>query len=898
MTYRINKTDGSLLTEIIDSGIDTTATDLTLIGKNVTGYGEFINENFVKILENFASTSAPNNPIVGQIWFDLSENRLKVYDGRGFKIGSGPIVQGTAPLNPIQGDLWIDSKENQLYFYDGIDRQLAGPIYKDSQGLSGFEISTINDISGNQRVITKLWSAATLLGIFSHHAEFTPGVSIGGFSGTIKPGFNPANVDNFKLHTTAIRAESLVDSQGNLKTAENFMVTNGDNSTTGSIRIINPTPLRLGISQETEIAVSAGSFQIRSNQEGQDIRLITRSGGFWNDALTIKASNNRVGIFNPSPSEMLHIGTVSAPGNVIIEGNLTVNGSTVSINTENLSIEDKLIELAKTTSPSDTFANGGGISLKGTTDKTLTWTSANNGSWNSSEHFNLALGKSYRINNTDVLYENSLGTAVTSAPGLVSLGVLTSLQVDDIVINNNVISSTSGNNIVMTPNAGEVIVNGRISGLTNPINPQDAATRKFVEDRLIPPWKRIDSNYVANANERLIVDTSLNQVTVTLPSNKNLGDTLRFIDDKNTFDTNSLIILRSRVFNSFTGISSDSDPATYQDLETIFESGSGPLIRSGLRVTIQVTEIEAPYTTNNTAISVTSPGVNYQTGDLIRVLGSSIGGVDGIHDITFVLQMESIFGNQEDFEVVYPESAFGLVYVGGSQGWKYSEIFQVPPEIFVDVNGNLRGNVVSQNTGIPVLDTTDVNAVFTGTVNGNLVGSVNGSVTGNLTGTILTASQPNITSLGTLTSLTVSGNINGNTIGTHTGSVIGQLTGNVVGPSGLTLESTNNAINIISRSQGLRISAFSNTGNQEQYAMQVTPGTNPSARNTTILFGDVVVSNQTTSNTNGSSFRLPHYTIAERDARSMTFLNNGEIIYNSDIAKIQAYVNGSWVDLH
>ena len=74
MTYKINKTDGSLLTEIIDSAIDTTATDLALIGKNVTGYGEYLNENFVKLLENFASTSEPNNPITGQIWFDVSEN--------------------------------------------------------------------------------------------------------------------------------------------------------------------------------------------------------------------------------------------------------------------------------------------------------------------------------------------------------------------------------------------------------------------------------------------------------------------------------------------------------------------------------------------------------------------------------------------------------------------------------------------------------------------------------------------------------------------------------------------------------------------------------------------------------------------------------------------------------
>ena len=128
MSYKINRTDGSLLAEIVDSAIDQTATDLTLIGKNVSGYGEIINENFVKLLENFANTSAPNNPIAGQIWFDTAQNRLKVYDGNGFRIGSGPIVTGTPPTNLVQGDIWIDSVENQLHFFDGVDLQLAGPI--------------------------------------------------------------------------------------------------------------------------------------------------------------------------------------------------------------------------------------------------------------------------------------------------------------------------------------------------------------------------------------------------------------------------------------------------------------------------------------------------------------------------------------------------------------------------------------------------------------------------------------------------------------------------------------------------------------------------------------------------------------------------------------------------
>ena len=85
MSYTINKTDGSVLTEIVDGTIDQTATDLTLIGKNSTSYGEYFNENFVHLLENFANNSQPNNPVQGQLWYDTSEGRVKVYDGNGWK---------------------------------------------------------------------------------------------------------------------------------------------------------------------------------------------------------------------------------------------------------------------------------------------------------------------------------------------------------------------------------------------------------------------------------------------------------------------------------------------------------------------------------------------------------------------------------------------------------------------------------------------------------------------------------------------------------------------------------------------------------------------------------------------------------------------------------------------
>jgi hypothetical protein len=60
MAYKLNKTDGTLLTELVDGQVDTTSCDLTLIGRNYVGFGEAFNENLIKLLENFASTGARN----------------------------------------------------------------------------------------------------------------------------------------------------------------------------------------------------------------------------------------------------------------------------------------------------------------------------------------------------------------------------------------------------------------------------------------------------------------------------------------------------------------------------------------------------------------------------------------------------------------------------------------------------------------------------------------------------------------------------------------------------------------------------------------------------------------------------------------------------------------------
>jgi len=881
MAYKINKTDGSLLTEIIDSEIDVNATDLTLIGKNVTGYGEYINENFVKLLENFASTSEPNNPIPGQIWFDLTENRLKVYDGNGFIIASGPIVSNSAPLNPKQGDFWIDAKENQLYFYDGVDRQLAGPVYKDSQGISGFEIATISDSFQNQKTITKLWNNASLIGIWSHHAEFTPLSNIPNFTGTIKPGFNAATIPNFKLYARSTSSDALVDFNGNLKTVEDLFVNDGPNTTVGKITILNSNPLSLGVNQENDILVSGSAFQLRSNRNGQDFLFTTRNSNVFTNAITIKSISNRIGVFNDNPSAELDVA-----GSVIISGNLTVNGATTTINSTNLSIDDKLIELASSSSPSDIFADGGGIVLKGTTDHTITWSNTTD-SWNFSEHLNLSSGKVFRIGNSEVLSANALASSVTTALGLTQVGTLTQLQVENITIgltDENTIATTVGNLVLSPAGIGAVdVTNSRITNVQTPVSNLDAANKLYVDEADPDPWIEISQNYSTNSKKgQFLISTLSNEVVFGLPPNSLAGDFVRFVDFDGSFDVNSLKISRYRKIGSKSGVSAVA--GTFEGvgdgLTTITVSGFG----TGLKVRVV---IAAPGTSYSTTATITplDQGFGYRSGDQIRVLGSLLGGVDGTNDLLFELDtLDNLFSSDDDVTISVKDAAFGLIYTSIDEGWKYSETLQLPSVINVNVVGNLTGNVTGN---------------VTGNLSGNVTGDLSGNVTGDLVGQVLTSAQPNITSLGTLSNLTVSGTIIGDLTGNVTGQLYGNVTGNnIVSATSLTLQSTLNNINIRSGNNGIRLSAFDDTGTQEQYVIDIDPGTASGNRSTTVLYGNVIVSNISSTNTSGSSFRLPQYSSVNRDALTYSALNYGELIYNTTDNKVQAYTSTGWVDLH
>lgn len=127
MAYNILKSDGTLFLTIEDGQIDSGSTALTFVGKTLINYGQYQNENFLHLLENFASTRSPFAPVAGQIWFDKNGEvlRLKVYNGNSWKSLPNFTYEGVAPaLNP--GDFWWDTVNQKLFIQSGDEKIFIG----------------------------------------------------------------------------------------------------------------------------------------------------------------------------------------------------------------------------------------------------------------------------------------------------------------------------------------------------------------------------------------------------------------------------------------------------------------------------------------------------------------------------------------------------------------------------------------------------------------------------------------------------------------------------------------------------------------------------------------------------------------------------------------------------
>ena len=525
MSYQLNKTDGTLLLDLIDGQLDTSSTNLTLVGRNYSGYGEYFNENFIKLLENFSSTAAPSNPLTGQIWWDSTDQRLKVYNGSVWKSSGGPIVQNTLP-QMVAGDLWIDNLNNQVYAFDGTDLMLMGPQYTESQGKSGFEIGSILDSQSRSRTVTYLYSGGILSAVISN-IEFTPQfaqritglVTASNPNGIIKVGMNIIDTANFKFRGTSDSANALVTAGGVVRAADSFLPSTANGITTGTLTIQNSGGLTIGLSQNNVQKVVGPKFYIENQLTDHDLSLRVKSSSFGAisvDAIYIDASTARVGIFT---TNRLPEYTLDVEGDLRVTGDLVVEGSRVALDVQTLRVEDKIIEIGvlnDSTELTDAQADLSGISVNSSNgSKDILWKNATN-AFTSNVNFDLLnTSSTFKIGGIDKLTNDTL-VNVTKALDLDRIGTLTQLQVDEIAIDGKTITSTndmalvSTNGIAITAGSDINVTDAqKITGVGKAISAKKAAELVVAES--------IDSTVVTKiyADEEIATETIVFSMDIT-----------------------------------------------------------------------------------------------------------------------------------------------------------------------------------------------------------------------------------------------------------------------------------------------------------------------------------------------------------------------------------------------
>ena len=487
MSYKLNKTDGTLLVDLIDGSIDTATTSLTLIGKNYSGFGEVINENYIKLLESFSNSTSPLNPIAGQVWWDTSDARLKVYTGTSFNPVGAPFVQSSQP-GMVAGDLWINNNEDRLYFFDGTGNPtLAGPAYSSQQGKSGFIIVSRLDTQSRNRTCADLYVAGTLMAVMSA-IEFTPATAIAGITGNVKKGINVIDTDSstgFTYQGVADKALNLIKADGTSVSADSFLSSLTDGSTTGSLQVLNSNGITVGPNANQIMKIVGNSFVTENARIDDDyIIKVTSSaaGSQVIDALHIDASTKRVGIFQDTP---LH--TLDVTGDMRVTGNLIVEGNSASIDVATLRVEDKQIELAITSDSTlldDAGVNDAGLLVRVTgDDKSFTWKNATK-AWTSSEHMDIVTGKTYKIGGTDVLSTTTLASSVTSATGLTTIGTLGALSVDNMNLNGATITTTALGLTITSADTITISNSRKITGVGAPTTGADVANKTYVDESI------------------------------------------------------------------------------------------------------------------------------------------------------------------------------------------------------------------------------------------------------------------------------------------------------------------------------------------------------------------------------------------------------------------------------
>lgn len=352
MPYIVNFTDQDNKTPItVFDNTPNTDTSLVFPGRNVTGYGQIIAENFLHLLENFASTSQPKNPKEGQLWYDSANGYLQLHDGTNWKAASNIQKSPTEPSTESSkaGELWVDTTNQQLRIFSGTRWILVGPAESSVDGLRyGPAVERIADSDNVERSILAFYVADIPVVIFSKDS-FTPKVIIPGFESSperpvpIRSGINinipstSSAVSDFmgeylpKLYGTAQNADAL-NVAGIEVPAGKFLRSDSPNTTEYGITVKSNNGITLGVDSTFNISNSSTAAKIYNSAAGSSLDLQTNRNGI--PSTILRVIDNKVGINKASPDEALDV-----DGNIQLTGSILITNATESTNLNNGSLK-------------------------------------------------------------------------------------------------------------------------------------------------------------------------------------------------------------------------------------------------------------------------------------------------------------------------------------------------------------------------------------------------------------------------------------------------------------------------------------------------------------------------------------------------------------------------------
>jgi len=319
MAYTIRYSDfvnkGSI---IIEDNTINQETSLNLPGRNTTAYGSSIAENFLHLLENFANSVQPLNPVEGQLWYDNTPgvDQLKLWDGTTWVAAGGLKKANLAPdaANSVIGDLWVDTDNQQLYLFAGSGWVLVGPEF--AEGLvTGSRPSQVTAIDNNDYNVVFIEVKGKPVAIVAGEA-FSPKATIEGFENGIRPGINlsTANIEGDGIpQFNGISEKSLnlaipgaTSSQDVIITAANVMRKDAENIANFPLKIKNAGGVNVGISNELKLQVDGTAGIIQHDISGSNLQIRMNNAGTTTTVITVD-STEKVGINNPSPQHELDV---------------------------------------------------------------------------------------------------------------------------------------------------------------------------------------------------------------------------------------------------------------------------------------------------------------------------------------------------------------------------------------------------------------------------------------------------------------------------------------------------------------------------------------------------------------------------------------------------------------